>query len=149
MAMIAAAVLGVMMILTTVDVVGRYFFGLPITGSWEIIGLLLIFGGTWGMAYCQKDKAHINVTVILDLLPARIQEIVLSIAYLVGMAAFSIIAWRTLLLTQKYFLMKGHVTDILRIPLYPFTLAIALMAAMTLIVLSIDLIHSLYKIFRK
>ena len=44
MAIVAAVVLGVMMLLTTADVTGRYFFNAPINGTWEIVGLLLILG---------------------------------------------------------------------------------------------------------
>lgn len=146
MAVIAAVLLGAMMLIITADVFCRYFFKTTISGAWEIVGLLLILCGTWGMAYCQRKQGHINVRVILDLLPTRIQNIILSIAYTTGCIGFSIISWRAMLLTQKYLLISRYHTDILHIPFFPFTLAIALSAALTTLVLLVDIIKSINKV---
>jgi energy-coupling factor transporter transmembrane protein EcfT len=47
MAIIAAIILAIMMLLTVADVIGRYFFSSPIKGTWEVVGLLLVFAGTY------------------------------------------------------------------------------------------------------
>ena len=149
MAIIAAIVLGVMMLLTVADVTGRYFFNYPINGSWEMIGFLLVCAGTWGLAFCQKQKAHIRVTVLSDLFPFRGRAIIDSIAYLFGSAAFAVICWRSVLLTIKYVVEKGHVTDTLQFPYYPFTIIMAIGTGLLAIMLLIHLIHSLVEIVRK
>lgn len=149
MAIIAAILLGIMMLLITADVFCRYFFKTTISGVWELVGLLLTFCSTWGMAYCQREKGHINVQVIMGLLPKRTQNIISSIAYMVGCVAFSIISWRSILLTQKYLLNSRYHTDILNIPLFPFTLAIALSAALTVLALFLEVIKSIDKVIHK
>ena len=88
MAAIAAIVLGIMMMLTVADVTGRYFFNHPINGSWELIGFLLVCGGTWGLAYCQVTKAHIRVTVLHDIFPARPKAVITFVAYLIRFTRF-------------------------------------------------------------
>lgn len=149
MAIIAAFVLLAMTLLTFADVSGRYFFNNPIDGAWEIIGLLLVCGGTWGLAYCQMEKGHISVTVLLQRFSSRVQAIVRSLAYLTGLVGFSLMCWRALLLTNKYLLTKGYVTDTLHIPLYPFMLTMAIGAGMLVLVLFIDLVHSLAEVAGK
>ena len=149
MAIIAAFVLLAMTLLTFADVSGRYFFNNPIDGAWEIIGLLLVCGGTWGLAYCQMEKGHISVTVLLDLFSPRVQAIIRSVAYLIGLTGFSLICWRALLLTNRYLSVHGYVTDTLHIPLYPFMLMMAIGAGMLALILFIDLLRSIAEVARK
>ena len=149
MAIIAAIGLGAMMLLTVADVSGRYFFNHPINGAWEMIGLLLVCAGTWGLAYCQMEKGHISVTVLLERFPPRVQAIALSVAYLIGLAGFSLICWRTLLLTNRYISQKGHITDTLHIPYYPFTLMMAIGAGMLALILLVDLVRSVTEAARR
>ena len=111
-----------------------------------MIGLLLVCAGTWGLAYCQMEKGHINVTVLLDRFPLRVQAIVHSVAYLVGLVGFSLICWRTLLLTKRYISEKGHITDTLHIPYYPFTLMMAIGAGMLALILFVDLVRSVREV---
>lgn len=149
-AMVAAVVLISMMLLTIADVIGRYFLRKPITGTYEIVGLLLVCAGTWGWGYCQMDKAHVSVTLLLDRLPKKVQTILRSLAYLIGLTGFSLICWRMLLRTLRYFsLTRGGVTETLGIPYYPFMLALAISAGLMALILLIDLWHSLAEVTRE
>ena len=149
MAIIAAFVLLAMTLLTVADVSGRYFLNKPISGTWEIVGLLLVCGGTWGLAYCQMEKGHIRVTAIVDLFSPKVQAVVRSLGYLIGLAGFSLICWRAMLLTDKYLSTKGYITDTLHIPLYPFTLIMAIGAGMLALMLFIDTVRSVTEVVRQ
>lgn len=143
MAIIAAVVLAGMMLLTVGDVVGRYFFSSPIKGTWELVGLLLVVAGTWGLGYCQVKKAHISVTVLLDRFPPRVRAIFNLAASIVGVAGFSLICWRMFLQAQKYFLMpRGNTTDTLNIQYSPFMLALSIGAGLMALMLIVDLIRT-------
>jgi TRAP-type C4-dicarboxylate transport system permease small subunit len=149
MALIAATILLCMMILTVVDVCGRYFFKSPVNGAWEIIGLMMVCAGSWGLAYCQAEKGHISVTFLLERLPHKIQALIFIFAYLIGLAGFSIIAWNAFQITMRYISTKGNVTDTLRIPYYPFMLVMAVGAGMLVLVLLLDLVRSMAEGSRK
>lgn len=150
MAVIAALVLAGMMLLTVGDVVGRYFFNRPITGTFELIGLLLVCAGTWGLAYCQIQKAHISISIFIDRLPRRARAIFSSLAYIIGLVGFSLVSWRVFLLAIKYLtLPKGNVTDTLRIPYFPFMLILSLSTGAFALVLLVDLVRSITKAVRK
>ena len=149
-AIIAAVVLAVMMLLTVADVCGRYFFNSPIKGTWEIIGLLLVCAGTWGLGYCQVQKSHISVTVLIQRFSPKVQAIIRSVAYLVGLVGFSLLCWRVFLMAQRYLTtMKGYVTDTLEIPYPPFMLMLSIGAGIMALILIVDLIHSLAEVVRK
>ena len=149
MAFVAAFVLLSMMLLTVADVSGRYFFSRPIDGTWEIIGLLLVCAGTWGLAFCQMGKAHISVTVLLDLFTPRVQAGIRCLAYLIGFTAFSLMCWQAMLLAHKYFFTRGYITDTLHIPLYPFMLIMVVGTGMLALILLIDLLHALREMVNK
>ena len=143
-AIVASIILAVMMLLTVCDVVGRYCFNRPITGTWELVGLFLVCAGTWGWGYAQMKKGHISVNIILQRLSRRAQTILRSIAYLIGFAGFSLMCWQVFLMAKRYiFLTRGGVTEILGIPYYPFMLMLMISSGLLALTILIDLLRSL------
>ncbi|MBW1791692.1 MAG: TRAP transporter large permease subunit [Deltaproteobacteria bacterium] len=146
MAVIAAVVLGIMMLLTTSDVVGRYFFNYPIKGTYELIGLMLICAATWGLAYCQIYRGHIRITVLFDRFSPRLQAGLDTLAYLMGLGAFSLICWRMLAMAKEYILLGDTgTTETLGIPYFPFMLMLAIGVGMLCLILVMDLFQSFRK----
>jgi TRAP-type transport system small permease protein len=148
MAIIASVVLCAMMLLTLVDVAGRYFFNRPILGTWELVGLLLVFAGTWGLAYCQIKRQHIRVDIISTKFPRKGQAVVDFISYLVGAVGFGLISWQVLLMAKNYFVHK-YVTDTLDQPIYPYMIGLAIGSALITLVLLIDVVKALAEVMRK
>jgi len=150
MVYVASFALFGMMILTVADVIGRYFFSKPISGAWELVGIMLVPAGIWGMAYCQIKKGHIRVDFLLQRFSKKVQVILTILANLLGLAAFSVLCWRSILLAQYYLSSKtGNATDTLHIPLFPFVLVLAIGVGMVALVLLFDLIHSLAEVKQK
>ena len=149
-AWIASVALCVMVLITIVDVVGRYCFNKPLPGAWEIIGLLLVCAGTWAWGYCQMSKHHISVTVIIKRFSLRVQAIIRSFAYLVGFVGFSLICWQMFILAKEYFTMtQGNETLTMGVPFAPFMLMASISAGLMTLVLFIDLCHSLAEVVRR
>jgi len=149
MAYIGAGIMMLMMVLTVLDVIGRYFFSSPINGTWEVVGLMLVCAGSWCLPYCQKERRHVNVTILLDRFSKRITSCIHGLSYLIGMAGFSLLTWEALRLTAKYFSQQGYVTDTLHIPMYPFVLLMAIGNGLLALVLCVDLLKTLPEIVRK
>jgi len=149
MAVVAAIVLSTMMLLTVADVGGRYFFSHPIKGTYELIGLLLICAGTWGMAYCESRRTHIRVGILVDKLSTRIRNIVNALAYLIALGAFSIITWQMAVRAAQYISAgKGGISETLGLPFGPFYLIFAIGAGMFCLMLLLHLIKSLAEVIR-
>lgn len=146
MALIAAFSLLSMMLLTVIDVSGRYFFKLPVNGAWEIIGLLLVCVGSWGLAHCQVEKEHIRVSFLLERLPQKMQIPFRVLAYLTGITSFSVLSANALKVAIRYITTQGNMTDTLHIPYFPFMLIMAFGAAMLVLVLILDLVRSLMEV---
>jgi TRAP-type C4-dicarboxylate transport system permease small subunit len=148
MAIIASCFLGGMMLLTLGDVVGRYFFNRPILGTWELIGLMLVFAGTWGFAYAQVMKAHIRVDILLNKFPPRIQAFMNVVSYLAGTVGFALITWQVFFMAKNY-MVHDYVTDTLGQPIFPYMLGLCIGAGLITLVLLLDVIESIAEVLKK
>lgn len=150
MGVVAAIVLGLMMLLTVIDVIGRYFFNRPLKGTWELVGLLLVCGGTWGLAYCQMEKAHISITIVLDHFSHRVQSVMKIFASVIGLIGFGLISWQTYILGESYFLMtRGNVTDTLGLPYAPFLWMLSIGTGMMALMLILEIIGNIAEVVHK
>ncbi len=137
----------VLMGITTVHVFGRYFFQSPLRGVTEpSVALLTITIFLLG-PFSQSIKRHISVDALTVKLP-RITVAVLNIINHFIAIAFTIpMFWQTIL-QGNLMRESGTVTNIVRIPIYPFTYLIAfswLMFIVIVIVQVILMIESLRK----
>ena len=63
----------IMMCLTTVDALGRYFFNSPVGGAYELVeDYLMLMVAFLGAAICYRRGGFIRVTLLTDRLPMRV-----------------------------------------------------------------------------
>jgi len=134
--------LAMMMLVTAVDVLSRFLFNLPITGSIEISGIFLLLTILLGIPYAAARKQHVSIDILVSRFSEKIRLNIESITLLVAVLMFSIIVWRTV----KYAVFKQGMhaaTPVLDIPLAPFVYVTALAFALLTFVLLIELIQHL------
>ncbi len=66
-----------------VNVVARYVFDASFTWATELTIYLFLWSVFFSAAYCFKKDAHIAVTIVLDIVPARLAKIMLLISHTV------------------------------------------------------------------
>ncbi len=71
---ISQLLLFLMMLLTTGDVAGRYFFNKPITGTYEMTGLMLAMIIFFSLGMAQFKNDHIVIDFLTNKFPARMRE---------------------------------------------------------------------------
>lgn len=145
---VGVAVLGVMMVLVTVDVCLRYFFSRPLPGTYEIIEHMMAIVVFGGLAYAGVKKVHITIDVIISRLPPRAQAVIESLATMVGLGLCILMSWHTALWGKKQWLV-GQVTTTTDIPIYPFVWVAAFGFALLGLVLLVHLLKSLAKALEK
>ena len=106
-------------LLTVVDVVLRKTINKPIVGGYEIIQYLLLVSVFASFAYCQTLRGHIQVTMILRLLPKRAVFVIYTITSIFTTAAMAFVAYAA---AQQaiYVMERGFVSDTLKFATYPF-----------------------------
>jgi len=150
MVYIAAVGLFGMMIVVVIDVIGRYAFKHPLMGAYELVGYLMAIAGPWAIGYSQVQKGHIRVDFILKRFPNKGQAVITSIAYLIGVAVFSLLCWCMITKAQYFMsLTHGNTTDTMGIPIAPFVIMVAIGLGMLALVLLFDLVHTLAEVKKK
>lgn len=92
---VSAAIVGLMMALTTVDVVLRYLFNSPIPGVYTLCEMLMVGIVYLAIAYVQQQKGHVRVDVFIDLLQGP-PRLAFELAVLIlALVCFSLATWQT------------------------------------------------------
>ena len=133
-----------MMLLVVVDVFGRYIIKKPITGSTEIIELMLVIIVFLSLANTESVNGNVSVDVIYSLLPKTIKGLLDKITIITGIFIFTIITWRMFFRAwESSFEDPGPVTSMLMIPEAPFMMV----AAIGAFLLFVQLFQKLFLIF--
>jgi len=114
--MIGAIALTGMMLLTVVDVIGR-FFKYPIFGSVELVGFLATIVVAAALPYTYKVEGHVGVEILVRLLSEKAQLWVDIFTRSLSIVLFSLITWQMFLYAmdiQK----TGEVSMNLEFPIY-------------------------------
>jgi TRAP-type transport system small permease protein len=91
---VSAALMFCMMLLTCVDVVGRYFFNKPVTGGFEMTEMLLAALIFAGLPLVTLRSDHITVDLFDSVTPDWLFRIQHVIATLIGVGCTGFLAWR-------------------------------------------------------
>jgi TRAP-type C4-dicarboxylate transport system permease small subunit len=90
----AALVLFSLMALTCADVIGRYFFGMPVYGAFEMTEMLLASLIFAGLPLVTLRDDHITVDLLDPVVPDWLFRVQHVVACLIGFIATSYLAWR-------------------------------------------------------
>ena len=118
----AAAVVG-MMLLTTADVILR-FFRCPIPGTYEIVSFLGAVMISFSLAATSINRGHIAVDFLIKKLPPKAAGFIDRVNTVICAVMFILIT-RYLLLYAADARRVGEVSMTLQIPVYPFIYGIA------------------------
>jgi TRAP-type C4-dicarboxylate transport system permease small subunit len=132
---VGAVVLAVMMFLTASDVTLRQF-KLPIMGTDDITAFLMAILISFGLAYCTIKKGHVQVDLIVEHLPKRIQAIIDTITTLLGFSLCTLITWQAFTNMVSVY-NSGATSWTLNIIVFPFAGLVAFgFALFTLVLLA-------------
>lgn len=133
-----------LMLLTTTDVMGRKFLSKTIPGSFELSEYILAVFILLGAAYTQQVKGHVGVDFVTSRLSPRVRAVCQIITTLLSLFIIAILIWHGWLEGIR----ERTVSDMLRIPQYPFRLLVAIGGFLLWLELLIDLVDSIGKLKR-
>jgi TRAP-type C4-dicarboxylate transport system permease small subunit len=129
-------------LITCVDVFGRYCLNKPLLGGLEILELSMAVLGGFAMLYTTTQRGHISVDLFFIRFSRRTQVILESFGSLLGFGIWGLIAYQVYLLGIRL-LKSGESTNLLRIPLSPFQFILALGVALYSLTLLIQSLRPL------
>ncbi len=85
-----------MMAVTSVDVIGRFFFNAPLTGAFELTELTMALVIFAGLSLAALAREHITVNLFESRIPERARRWQLVAGNVVCAAVVAVMAWRIL-----------------------------------------------------
>ncbi len=134
-----------MMLLTTADVFGRALWARPIPGTVELCSYMLAVFVLLGVAYTHQVKGHVRVSILVARIPARAKALLDAITTLMSLGIIAILAWQGWVVAVE----ERTVSDMLRIPQWPFRMLVSLAGLSLAVELVIDLSGSLGTLLRR
>jgi len=141
---VGAGVLVLMMFLSAMDVLLRYFLNNPISGAMELTQYMMLITVVSGLAYCTVDKAHIRVEVLIERCPQKMRTVLYTATSLLTFALFLLISTQAFRYA-KMLLDSGLTSPVLFIPAYPFAIALGLGLAVFCLALIAEFFYFLSK----
>ena len=129
----SAVVLFVMMLVTAVDVAGRYVFSLPLPGGFEMTEMMLAALIYCGLPLVSLRRGHIVIDTLDPFFPRPFKRALDVIADMVCFATLAGIGWlifRRAARVADY----GDTTAVLKLPLAPVAYLMATMLVVTAVI---------------
>jgi TRAP-type C4-dicarboxylate transport system permease small subunit len=134
-----------MMLLTSGEVIGRAIWSWPIPGSMELSSYMLAVFILLGVAYTHQVKGHVRVTMLISRLPQGVALVLEIMTTLLSLFIIAIMAWQGWVVGME----ERTVSDMLRIPQFPFRLLVSVAGLFLCLELLLDLTDSLKKLVRR
>ncbi len=130
----AALLLFALMVVTCVDVIGRYFLNAPLVGAFETteIGLALLIYAALPLVTAQEG--HVTIDLLDAVVPERWRRLQRLLVNAVCAALLFLVAWAVLGRAESIAAAGIH-TNSLRIPMAPAAYFMSFMAAVTGVIL--------------
>jgi TRAP-type C4-dicarboxylate transport system permease small subunit len=144
-AKLAAILTALMMLLTFLDVTGRFVWK-PITGTHEITYLALALIIFFTLGYTQQKGGHISIGFLIDKLNKRSQAVIDIVTYIVMLILISLLVRSMFAYGNQ---MGSGVTGDLGLPTSVFVYACAIGAILYALTIIIDLLKALQTVVTK
>ena len=120
----------------------------PIPGTYELVCFMGAIAVSFAMAHTSIERGHVAVSLIVRLLPKKIQALIASFTDSFGITFFGLLAWRSYAY-GNHLREIGEVSLTLQLPFYPFVYGVAFSSLVVCLILFSDLIESLKTLFGK
>lgn len=117
--------LAILMFLGAVDVIGRYFFNMPIKGAYEYSEILLAGVVFFGLAYTASVQGHVMVDTFITKFRPRLQAVIGIFVSGISIIVFALMAWQGALKAMRSW--EAHrMIDVVLLPIAPFQLFVTI-----------------------
>lgn len=145
---LGAVILTLMMVLVFTDVFLRYVFNSPLSGSVELIEIMMALSIALGMGYTGITKGHISVELLVSRFSPRKQAALDVFHFLVATTLFLLMSWKTA--QQALVVGRRHVTTtVLEVPIYPFVWVLSVCAGLLGLVFFLHFFEAISKVVKK
>ena len=134
---LAALVLMLLMIITFIDVLGRYLFSAPLPGAFELTEIMMSMLIFAGLPLVSRANQHVTVNLIVGILSPIILHFQRLITQAIMAVVLAVMAWRMWIKAEEM-LEQGDETAYLLLPIAPVAVFMTLMMAVSTLIVAIQ-----------
>ena len=138
----------IMMIVVSLNVIGRAFFRAPVFGTVEIVELAGVIFVSFILAYTQLQGENIIVNIVVEKLPPRLHAIINSFTQFLSLVIVAALVWTGFVRALEMVRVR-EITAIFRITQAPFRFVWVFGCITLFVVLMAQFIESLVKVVKK
>ena len=120
----AASIVVILMVMVVADIFGRKVLNNPVPMSYEVGAFMLVFIVFMGLAYSQRQKAHIRVEILTLRMPPRFRAVMDLFAFTLGIVIYGAIFYETFKWSYHSFAIGEYVAGLINIPKWPSQFAL-------------------------
>jgi TRAP-type C4-dicarboxylate transport system permease small subunit len=155
---IAAAGLAAMMLITTLDVIGRYLGGMefirsfttffkPVPGTVEMVNNFMVILVSFGLGYCALRKGHIRVDIVMQYISKKANHWFDVYSYGVCFVIYVLVTWQCFNNAVTHFNNK-MLSPILLFPVYPWIFILVIGAGIITLTFLRDFLKSIEEVMK-
>jgi TRAP-type C4-dicarboxylate transport system permease small subunit len=136
-----ALILACIMLITCVDVAGRYVLSMPVPGGLEVTELMmgaLIFAS---LPLVTLRQQQVTIDLLEPFIPKAVKPALHVLIQLTGGLCLAVISWR-LWVKGGQMMQQGDTTAVLQLSVWPLVYFMSLLAAVTAVILLIMIRHN-------
>lgn len=133
--LLAAVVLMLMMIVTFVDVLGRYLFLAPLPGAFELTEIMMAMLIFAGLPLVCRANQHVTVNLIVGLLSPKIRRFQRLITQVLMVIVLAVMSWR-MWIKAADMLEQGDETAYLLLPVAPVAFLMTVLTAVSTVIVA-------------
>ncbi len=142
---ISLVVIFIMMILITVDSIGRYFLDYSIPGSYEFIEkYLMVIVIYLSISYTLKVGGHIHLDIFSEFIPKKFEGVLFYLNNILSILYFGIICYQGWIRTWVAWAGKEFLVDVINWPTYLAYIWVPLGSGLVIIRLFLMISEKLY-----
>lgn len=148
MAALGGISLLVMMLVATLDVLGRNLFGASFQGALEVVSVCLVMTLFGGFAFAELSDSHVRVDILIEKFSPAARRSLAVAVYALYLALVVVLAWQCLKQAEFLFSRNSN-TGIMAIPLWPFMLAVGVSLVLFCFAIFISLLRHIDEFLRE
>ena len=100
--LVGAVLLALLLAVTAVDVVGRYFFSAPIRGAFHMVAGLMALTFFVGLPLVTARDEHLKAGLIDHLLTGRVEQVVRPLVEILSFVGLATLGWRLFVQAERF-----------------------------------------------
>lgn len=140
----AGRIVTLTMALIVLNIILRVF-SMPIGGTYEWVGFLTALAISLSLAHCELHEGHVAVTIFMDKLPLKFQQVIDLATKFVILIFLVITVFETISYANST-IVAGDIAQTTKVPIYPFIYIIAFSFVTFALITIVKLIDTIRKV---